>query len=159
MKCPYCGNESDKVLDTRPLKEGKEVRRRRECTKCGKRFTTYEYIQALELYVIKNDKRREPFDRRKLAKGIMLACRKRPIPVEKIEQLVDEVEEGIMAKQKNEVKSSYIGKKIMDYLKDLDEIAYVRFASVYKKFKDVSEFMETLEEINSGQGDKDGNKT
>lgn len=148
MECPYCNKDDDRVVDTRPIKEGRVIRRRRKCNNCEERFTTYEYIQNVELYVIKRDGRREPFDRGKLREGISLACRKRPVSVDTIESIVDQIEEWFMDRASREVESSLIGEEVMEHLRQLDDVSYVRFASVYKKFKDVSEFNQALEEIN-----------
>jgi transcriptional repressor NrdR len=145
MKCPFCGNEEDKVIDSRTSQEGRSVRRRRECEKCGKRFTTYEYVENVSLTVVKNDGRREDFDRQKLQRGIELACNKRPISLKKITSLVDETEEELQGLSKKEVSSKEIGELVMKKLKDLDEVAYVRFASVYHKFKDINEFLAELQ--------------
>lgn len=145
MKCPFCGNEEDKVIDSRPSQDGRSVRRRRECEKCSKRFTTYEYIENVSLTVVKNDGRREPFDRQKLQRGIELACNKRPISLKKISSLVDEIEEELQGLTKKEVTSKEVGELVMKKLKELDEVAYVRFASVYHKFKDINEFLNELQ--------------
>ncbi len=145
MKCPFCGNEEDKVIDSRTSQEGRSVRRRRECEKCGKRFTTYEYVENVSLTVVKNDGRREDFDRQKLQRGIELACNKRPISLKKITSLVDEIEEELQGLSKKEITSKEIGELVMKKLKDLDEVAYVRFASVYHKFKDINEFLAELQ--------------
>ena len=147
MKCPYCDYKEDKVVDSRATQEESAIRRRRECLKCGKRFTTYEYIEDVSLMVIKKDGRREPFDRKKLLAGIMKACEKRPIGVEKMEDLVTWVERAIQKKSDREVSSSRIGELIMEKLKTLDDVAYVRFASVYRQFKDVGQFMTELKDI------------
>ncbi len=147
MKCPYCGYKEDKVVDSRATQEKSAIRRRRECLKCGKRFTTYEYIEDFSLMVIKKDGRREPFDRKKILSGIMKACEKRPISVEKMEEIVTSVEHAIQKKSDREVSSSRIGELIMGKLKALDDVAYVRFASVYRQFKDVGQFMVELKDI------------
>ncbi|OGC89382.1 MAG: transcriptional regulator NrdR [candidate division Zixibacteria bacterium RBG_16_48_11] len=144
MKCPFCGHEEDKVVDSRNAQEGRAVRRRRECLACSKRYTTYEYVEKVTLTVVKNDGRREDFDRQKLFKGITLACNKRPISEEKINSVVAEIEEELQNNSRGEVTSQKIGELVMDRLKKLDEVAYVRFASVYRKFKDKSEFLEEL---------------
>jgi transcriptional repressor NrdR len=141
MKCPFCGFEQDKVVDSRSSKEGRAVRRRRECLKCEKRFTTYEYIEKFPLTVVKNDQRREPYDRQKLLQGILSACKKRPISMKKIESIVDKIENEIDKLAKTEINSLEIGKYVMDELYKLDDVAYVRFASVYRKFKDRDEFI------------------
>ena len=147
MKCPFCGQEKDKVVDSRPSQDGRSVRRRRECESCGKRFTTYEYIEDVSLTVIKNDGRREPFDRQKLQRGIELACKKRPISAKKIVSIVEEIEEELQNLSKTEITSKEVGETVMKRLKDLDEVAYVRFASVYHKFKDINEFMNELKNL------------
>ncbi|EQB63869.1 MAG: hypothetical protein RBG1_1C00001G1448 [candidate division Zixibacteria bacterium RBG-1] len=144
MKCPFCSHEEDKVVDSRTAQDGRAVRRRRECLKCGKRFTTYEFIETVSLTVVKNDARREPFDRQKLLKGMTLACNKRPISEKKLESIVDEIEEELLALSKKEITSQEIGELVMKKLKDVDEVAYVRFASVYRKFKDKNEFFDEL---------------
>jgi transcriptional repressor NrdR len=144
VKCPFCGHEEDKVVDSRNAQEGKAVRRRRECLACSKRYTTYEYVEKITLTVVKNDGRREDFDRQKLFKGITLACNKRPVSEEKINSVVVEIEEELQNNSRGEVTSQKIGESVMDRLKKLDEVAYVRFASVYRKFKDKSEFLEEL---------------
>ena len=145
MRCPYCGNEEDKVIDSRPSQDGRAVRRRRGCEKCGKRFTTYEYIENVSLTIVKNDGRREPFDRQKLQKGIELACNKRPVSPKKISSIVDETEEELQGLSRKEVSSKEVGELVMKKLKGLDEVAYVRFASVYHKFKDLNEFLKELQ--------------
>ena len=153
MRCPFCGHEQDKVVDSRGSKEGRAIRRRRECLKCHKRFTTYEYVETVTLSIIKNDKRREPYDRNKILQGLTTACKKRPISMKKIESIVDGIEENIAAQSKIEIPSSYIGKLVMDELYRLDEVAYVRFASVYRKFKDKGEFISQVKELDSrGEG-------
>ncbi len=144
MKCPYCGHEEDKVVDSRPSSDGRSVRRRRECISCAKRFTTYEYVENVSLTVVKNDGRREPFDRQKLLRGIELACNKRPISAKKIAFLVEEIEEELQSLSKKEITSKEVGAAVMKRLRSLDEVAYVRFASVYHKFKDINEFMNEL---------------
>ena len=144
MKCPFCSHEEDKVVDSRTAQDGRAVRRRRECLKCGKRFTTYEFIETVSLTVVKNDARREPFDRQKLLKGMTLACNKRPISEKKLESIVDEIDEELLALSKKEITSQEIGELVMKKLKDVDEVAYVRFASVYRKFKDKNEFFDEL---------------
>ncbi|MDG5814416.1 transcriptional regulator NrdR [Chitinispirillales bacterium ANBcel5] len=149
MRCPFCNYEEDKVVDSRTSKEGQAVRRRRECLDCGKRFTTYEYIESISLTIIKHDQRRESFDRQKLFQGIVAACKKRPISTKKIESVVDKIENQIEKYGKSEIPSTEIGKMVMKELYALDEIAYIRFASVYRKFKDVSEFISEVKEIES----------
>lgn len=144
MKCPYCGYKEDKVVDSRATAEESAVRRRRECLKCGKRFTTYEYIEEVSLMVIKKDGRREPFDRKKLLSGIMKACEKRPVGIERMEEIATSVERAVQRKSDREVNSQNIGELVMEKLRLLDEVAYVRFASVYRQFKDVGHFMKEL---------------
>ncbi|MGB8656215.1 MAG: transcriptional regulator NrdR [Candidatus Zixiibacteriota bacterium] len=144
MKCPFCGHDQDRVVDSRTSQDGRSVRRRRECESCRKRFTTYEYVEDVSLTIIKNDGRREPFDRQKLQRGIELACKKRPISAGQIVAMVDEIEEKLQSLSKPEITSKEVGEEVMKRLKDLDEVAYVRFASVYHKFKDISEFMDEL---------------
>ena len=147
MKCPYCGYKEDKVVDSRSTAEESAVRRRRECLKCGKRFTTYEYVEEISLMVIKSDGRREPFDRKKILSGIVKACEKRPISIEKMEEVLAQVERAIQKKSDREVSSSRIGELVMEKLKNLDDVAYVRFASVYRQFKDVGQFMQELKDM------------
>ncbi len=147
MRCPFCTHDEDKVIDSRSSNEGKSVRRRRECIKCKKRFTTYEYIEEVPLMVIKKDGRREAFDRNKIISGIMKACEKRPVSVEKIEGIVDKVEKELQKNFDKEVKAQVVGGLVMDYLHRLDEVAYVRFASVYRQFKDINQFMKELKDI------------
>lgn len=147
MKCPYCGHCESKVIDSRPTDEGERIRRRRECLKCGKRFTTYEVVETVPIVVIKKDKSREVFDRNKLLNGLLRACEKRPVSIETLEKIVDEIESLLQNSLDREVPSSVIGKYAMDKLKDVDEVAYVRFASVYRQFKDINSFMEELSRI------------
>jgi transcriptional repressor NrdR len=149
MKCPYCGHEEDKVVDSRSSKEGQAVRRRRECLKCEKRFTTYEYVETVPLTIIKNDQRREPYDRQKLMNGILSACKKRPISMDKIEAVIDRIENQIQKLSKTEVPSKEIGGLVMTELYQLDDVAYVRFASVYRKFKDKGEFITEVKELSA----------
>lgn len=147
MKCPFCNHLEDMVVDSRALAEGGIIRRRRECIKCHRRFTTYERIEEVVLKVIKKDDRREDYDRQKLMNGILKACEKRPISVEQIEKLVQDVEKQIEADGKKEIRSKKIGELVMKKLQKLDEIAYVRFASVYRQFKDISQFMNEVKGI------------
>jgi transcriptional repressor NrdR len=147
MKCPFCGYKEDKVVDSRETQEDSAIRRRRECLKCGKRFTTYEYIEEVSLMVIKKDGRREPFDRKKILSGILKACEKRPVGMEKMEEIVTQVERAIQKKSDREVYATKIGELVMEKLKQLDDVAYVRFASVYRQFKDVGQFMVELKDI------------
>jgi transcriptional repressor NrdR len=152
VKCPFCGNIEDKVIDSRISSEGDSIRRRRECLKCQKRFTTYERLEEHPLMVVKKDGRREPFDRKKLLSGILKACEKRPVPMDKVEGMVDEVERIIQRNYEKEVSSTAIGEFVMKQLHDLDEVAYVRFASVYRQFKDINQFMKELSGLlNEGQ--------
>ena len=147
MKCPKCGNEENKVVDSRSVQDGHAVRRRRECLHCAERFTTYEYIETVTLTVIKSDNRREPFDRQKVIHGIKLACHKRPVTAKKIEAIAAEIETQLQELSKIEVTSKYVGGLVMEKLKDVDEVAYVRFASVYRKFADTGEFLEELKRL------------
>jgi len=147
MLCPYCHANNTKVLESRMCELDRAIRRRRECTQCEKRFTTYERTELDDIYVIKKDKRREIFSRDKLLKGLIKACEKRPISKDKIEKAVDAIEGEIRAKGKTEIKSNYIGRKVMQHLRQLDEIAYVRFASVYKKFRDINQFTEEIKTL------------
>jgi transcriptional repressor NrdR len=145
MRCPFCASEEDKVVDSRAAQDGHSVRRRRECLACGKRYTTYEYVEKVSLTVVKNDGKREDFDRQKLFKGIAMACNKRPISEAQINDLVTQIEEELQNSSRGtEVTSKKIGELVMDRLKSLDEVAYVRFASVYRKFKDKNEFLDEL---------------
>jgi len=147
MRCPHCGYREDKVVDSRATQEESAIRRRRECLKCGKRFTTYEYVEEVSLMVIKKDGRREPFDRKKMLSGMIKACEKRPVSMEKMEEIATQVERAIQKKSDREVSASKIGELVMEKLKQLDDVAYVRFASVYRQFKDVGQFMEELKGI------------
>lgn len=147
MKCPFCGSDTDKVVDSRSSKNGQSIRRRRECLKCSQRFTTYEYIEDVSLVVIKNDGSREPFDRKKLLRGITISCAKRPIPTDRLDEMVDEIKHELESRGEQEVSSEDIGELVMQRLKKLDDVAYVRFASVYRKFSDKTEFMEELKKI------------
>jgi len=147
MKCPYCTKIDNKVIDSRLSKDGRTIRRRRECIECQRRFTTYEKLEEVLPMVIKKDSRREPFNRAKIIEGIKKACQKRPISVTKIEEFVDALESYFQELGKKEVESVEIGEKVINNLKEWDEVAYVRFASVYRQFRDIGEFMEELEEI------------
>ncbi len=147
MKCPFCSSDTDKVVDSRSSKNGSSIRRRRECLSCGQRFTTYEYIEDVSLVVIKNDGTREPFDRKKLLKGITISCAKRTIPSDKLDEIVDEIKRELESRGTHEVLSHDIGELVMVQLKELDDVAYVRFASVYRKFSDKAEFLEELKKI------------
>ncbi len=147
MKCPFCGYVDSKVLDSRPAENGNAIRRRRECTECGRRFTTYEKVDEIPLVVVKKDGRREVFDRNKVLGGIIKACEKRPISMSQLEDMVDDIEKELRNKMDIEVNSEDIGEKVMEKLRNLDEVAYVRFASVYRQFKDVNSFIEELEKL------------
>lgn len=147
MKCPFCNQENTRVIDSRPVPDNNSIRRRRQCDECGKRFTTYEKIETIPLTVIKKDQSREQYERRKIQDGITRACYKRPVPVEKIESVMDEIETEVFNREEKEIPSSLIGEIVMDKLKDLDAVAYVRFASVYREFKDVDTFMDELKKI------------
>ena len=147
MKCPFCGYEESKVIDSRPTDEGERIRRRRECLKCCKRFTTYEMIESLPIIVIKKDKSRETFNRQKLMNGLLRACEKRPVSIETLDRIIDEIETIIQNSLDREVSSEKIGELVMEKLKSTDEVAYVRFASVYRQFKDISTFMDELNKL------------
>ncbi len=147
MKCPFCSFEESKVIDSRPTDEGERIRRRRECMSCAKRFTTYEIIESVPVIVVKKDKSREVFDRDKLFNGMMRACEKRPVSVDVIEKAIDEIEAELQNSLDREVTSVKIGEYVMDQLKDIDEVAYVRFASVYRQFKDINTFMSELKKL------------
>lgn len=147
MKCPYCGYSESKVIDSRPTDEEERIRRRRECLNCTKRFTTYEVIETVPVVVVKKDKSREAFDRNKLLNGLLRACEKRPVPLETLERIVDEIETLLQNSLDREVPSTLIGTYAMDKLKKVDEVAYVRFASVYREFKDINTFMDELNKI------------
>ena len=147
MKCPFCGYEESKVIDSRPTDEGERIRRRRECLQCAKRFTTYEMIESLPIIVIKKDKSRETFNREKLMTGLLRACEKRPVSIDTLDNMIDEIEVTIQNSLDREVTSDKIGELVMDKLKNIDEVAYVRFASVYRQFKDISAFMEELQKL------------
>jgi transcriptional repressor NrdR len=147
MKCPFCGHSENKVIDSRISKDGKAVRRRRECLGCTKRFTTYEYVEDVLPMVVKKDGRREQFDRQKILNGLKKACEKRPISMEAIDKLVENVEQACQEMQVEEISSTIIGEKIMNELKNFDGVAYVRFASVYRQFRDVGEFMSELKDL------------
>ncbi len=147
MKCPFCGHQEDKVMDSRPSKGGSAIRRRRECLKCEKRFTTYEQIEEILPMVVKRDGRREPFDRLKIVAGVRKAVEKRPVSSEKIEALVDDIENALMERAAKEINSTEIGEMVMNRLKELDDVAYVRFASVYRQFKDINAFMDEVKKL------------
>ncbi len=147
MRCPFCGHAEDRVIDSRPSEEGAAIRRRRECISCGSRFTTYEKIETLPLLVIKKDGTRQPFDREKLISGIIKSCEKRPVSTAQVEELVSRIELQIQNALKREISSREIGEMVMEGLKSIDEVAYVRFASVYRQFRDVNSFLEELNEM------------
>ena len=147
MKCPFCGQDSTRVVDSRQADDNASIRRRRLCDECGRRFTTYEKVETIPLIVIKKDRTREQYDRSKIEAGVLRACYKRPIPVQKINDLIDEVETEIFNREEREIESKVIGEIVMDRLKDLEAVAYVRFASVYREFKDVNTFMDELKKI------------
>ena len=147
MKCPFCGYEESKVIDSRPTDEGEKIRRRRECISCANRFTTYEIIESVPIMIIKKDKSRESLNREKLLKGMVRACEKRPVPIDTLEKIVDEIESEIQNSLDREITSVKIGELVMDKLKDVDEVAYVRFASVYRQFKDINTFMSELKKL------------
>lgn len=151
MRCPFCGHDEDRVIDSRPSEEGAAIRRRRECIACGNRFTTYEKVETLPLLVVKKDGARQSFDRAKLFSGIMKACEKRPVTTEQIEKLVDSIESSAQNSLKRELSSREIGEMVMNGLKQIDEVAYVRFASVYRQFRDVNSFMKELNDIMLGK--------
>ena len=142
MKCPFCQAENTKVIDSRPAEDNNSIRRRRECDVCGKRFTTYEKVETIPLIVIKKDNNREPYDRDKIESGIIRSCHKRPVSADKIKEIVDDIETVIFNLEEKEIPTSTIGSIVMDKLKDIDAVAYVRFASVYREFKDVNTFMD-----------------
>ncbi len=147
MRCPFCGHAEDRVIDSRPSEEGAAIRRRRECLSCGARFTTYEKIENLPLLVVKKDGTRQPFDREKLISGILKSCEKRPVSTAQVEQLVNTIEAQSQNALKREVSSREIGEMVMEGLKEIDEVAYVRFASVYRQFRDVNSFLDELNEM------------
>ena len=147
MKCPFCGHHEDKVVDSRASSDGASIRRRRECLDCGKRFTTYEHVEEQPLMVVKKDGRREPFDRHKLLAGLVKACEKRPVSMDDLEQLVDELERELSQQFEREVPSREVGERVMKKLHALDPVAYVRFASVYREFNDVEQFMRELKDL------------
>lgn len=147
MKCPYCSNPDTRVVDSRPAEDGTSIRRRRSCDSCGKRFTTYEKVETIPLIIIKKDNTREQYSRMKIENGVIRACYKRPVPAEEVERMVDRIETKVFSLEEKEIPSHVIGEMVMDGLKDLDEVAYVRFASVYREFKDVNTFMDELKKI------------
>ena len=147
MKCPFCGHENTRVIDSRPAEENNSIRRRRVCDECNKRFTTYEKIETIPLIIIMKDNNRETYDRAKIEAGVLRACHKRPVSAAQISQLVDEVETEIFSMEEREIPSQIIGELVMNKLKDLDAVAYVRFASVYREFKDINTFMDELKNV------------
>ena len=147
MKCPFCGYNESKVIDSRPAEEGATIRRRRECLACSRRFTTYEIIERMPLVVVKRDGSRQSFDKVKLINGMVRACEKRPVPLGKLEQIADDIEQELQSNLEREIKTVAIGEMVMNHLKGLDEVAYVRFASVYRSFKDINTFMEELSKL------------
>jgi transcriptional repressor NrdR len=152
MRCPFCQNSENKVIDSRESHEGAVIRRRRECLDCRRRFTTYERVEELSPLIVKKDGRREAFDREKILAGLKKACEKRPVPIEELESTVTEIERKLQGMGEKEVASSFLGEELMSRLQKLDEVAYVRFASVYRSFRDISEFMHELKELIDGQG-------
>ncbi len=147
MKCPFCGNVEDKVVDSRSNPEGDAIRRRRECLKCQRRFTTYEHVEKADVMVVKKDGRRESFDKNKLLAGLVKACEKRPVSMEKMQEIIDEVERSLENRYEREIPSKEIGEAVMKELQKIDDVAYVRFASVYREFKDVNQFMSELNHL------------
>lgn len=147
MKCPFCGHDNTRVIDSRPAEENNSIRRRRVCDECNKRFTTYEKVETIPLIIIKKDNNRETYDRSKIEAGVLRACHKRPISVNQINSLIDEVETEIFNMEEKEIPSAVIGEIVMNKLKDLEAVAYVRFASVYREFKDVNTFMDELKKV------------
>ena len=147
MKCPFCGEENTKVIDSRTAEENNSIRRRRQCEVCGKRFTTYEKVETIPLIIIKKDDNREPYDRSKIERGIVRSCHKRPVSYDQIVSTVEEIEAEIFNKEEKEISSNEIGEIVMDKIKELDQVAYVRFASVYREFKDVNTFMDELKKF------------
>ena len=147
MKCPYCGHIDTRMIDSRPAEDGNSIRRRRSCDECGKRFTTYEKVETIPLIIIKKDNTREQYDRTKIEGGILRACYKRPVPMEEVQRALDEIELAIFNREEKEIPSSVIGEIVMDKLRELDPVAYVRFASVYREFKDVNTFMDELKKF------------
>ncbi len=157
MKCPFCSHENTRVIDSRPAEDNNSIRRRRVCDECGKRFTTYEKIETIPLIIIKKDNNREAYDRAKIEAGVLRACHKRPVSAQQITTLVDEVENEIFNREEREIPSGTIGELVMNKLKDLDAVAYVRFASVYREFKDVNTFMDELKSVLNDKNDKNHN--
>jgi len=147
MKCPYCGFGESKVIDSRPAEEGASIRRRRECLSCSKRFTTYETVESLPMVVVKKDGSRQSFDRRKVLGGMIRACEKRPVPLADLEKIAEEIEQDLQNSMEREIKTNMIGERVMDRLRSVDQVAYVRFASVYRQFKDIDTFMTELNKL------------
>ncbi|MCI9387189.1 MAG: transcriptional regulator NrdR [Lachnospiraceae bacterium] len=147
MKCPFCSHENTRVIDSRPAEDNSSIRRRRVCDECNKRFTTYEKVEAIPLIIIKKDDNREAYDRSKIETGVLRACHKRPVSMDSIDVLVDEVEADILNSEEKEISSRVVGELVMNKLKDLDAVAYVRFASVYREFKDINTFMDELKKV------------
>jgi transcriptional repressor NrdR len=147
MRCPFCGTVEDRVVDSRESREGEVIRRRRECVRCARRFTSYEKIEHLPFQVVKRDQRREPYDREKLMKGLQVACRKRPVPQAELERVADAIEAAMHDSGDREISSQQLGRMVMDRLRDLDPVAYVRFASVYRRFEDVDAFVKELHRL------------
>ncbi|MDD3346236.1 transcriptional regulator NrdR [Oscillibacter sp.] len=147
MKCPFCGYSESKVIDSRPADEGASIRRRRECLACAKRFTTYETVESLPMVVVKKDGSRQSFDRRKVLGGMIRACEKRPVPLAELEKISEEIEQDLQNSMEREIKTELIGERVMDRLRNVDQVAYVRFASVYRQFKDIDTFMAELNKL------------
>lgn len=154
MKCPFCGSDNTRVIDSRPADDNSSIRRRRMCDECGKRFTTYEKVETIPLIVIKKDENREQYDRSKIEAGVLRACHKRPVSAAQITKLVDEVETEVFSREDKEISSTEIGEYVMDRIRDIDAVAYVRFASVYREFKDVGTFMKELKKMLDAEEDK-----
>lgn len=152
MKCPYCGEDNTRVIDSRPVEDNNSIRRRRQCDACSRRFTTYEKVETIPLMVIKKDNNREPYDRSKIESGMIRACHKRPVSTDAINSAVEAIEARVFAMEDKEVRSNIIGEMVMEQLKELDEVAYVRFASIYREFRDVNTFLEELEKLYRKQG-------
>ncbi len=159
MRCPFCGQDNTRVIDSRPSDDNTSIRRRRLCDECGKRFTTYEKVETIPLVVIKKDNNREPYDRSKIEAGVLRACHKRPVSIDAINRMIDSVEVEIFNREEREIPSSVIGELVMEKLKTLEEVAYVRFASVYREFKDLNTFMEELKNVMRRDGREDGHPT
>ena len=147
MKCPYCGYSESQVIDSRPADENSSIRRRRECLSCGKRFTTYETVESLPMVVVKKDGSRQSFDRRKVLGGMIRACEKRPVPLAELEKIAEEIEQDLQNSMEREISTEAIGEKVMERLRNVDQVAYVRFASVYRQFKDIDTFMTELNKL------------